>query len=393
METQVLDKPNLPPETVPVENVSSGLDAIASKMAAMKEQTLRNQMFATSLAETGSPDAAADEAPVAPDGNSESDTNNVEPEVAELETEYVEGQDDSDTPEQVSAADSTREEIIDFLEFAETNPNAKFKFVRNGKEIVVDAKKAASILGQGAAISEDARQLKIERAEFDEYLNSKRSETEGLLLAMQFTVQPQIQAAYDEIVRTQEYQNTFAQQLQSVNDPATQARIRHSMEQNERYIASQAAVVNQLKPQVEQFYEIRKQQVSQVLDDTRRSFQDKELRNEYVYKELREKIADGWQAANNQLVPGIPNIDLISADEHILSLIRDGLKYRNKPVTRQAGGSIAALTHRKGTSLGGGKGSDIDNLREKAKSGDKKAADNVLVAHLQQIKAARTTRR
>ncbi len=166
METQVLDKPNLQPETVPVENVSSGLDAIASKMAAMKEQTLRNQMFATSLAETGSPDAAADEAPVAPDGNSESDTNNVEPEVAELETEYVEGQDDSDTPEQVSAADSTREEIIDFLEFAETNPNAKFKFVRNGKEIVVDAKKAASILGQGAAISEDARQLKIERAEF-----------------------------------------------------------------------------------------------------------------------------------------------------------------------------------------------------------------------------------
>ncbi len=99
METQVLDKPNLPPETVPVENVSSGLDAIASKMAAMKEQTLRNQMLATSQTETGSPEAAAAEAPVAPDGNSESDTNNVEPEVAELETEYVEGQDDSDTPQ------------------------------------------------------------------------------------------------------------------------------------------------------------------------------------------------------------------------------------------------------------------------------------------------------
>ena len=393
METQTQDKPNLQPETVPVENVSSGLDAIAAKMAAMKEQTLRNQLAATNQTETGSTEAAAPEAPVAPEGTSESDTNNLEPEVVESEAYDAEGQDETDSPQEVTAADSTREEIIDFLEFAETNPNAKFKFVRNGKEIVVDAKKAASILGQGAAISEDARQLKIERAEFDEYLNTKRAETEGLLLAMQFTVQPQIQAAYDEIVRTQEYQNTFAQQLQSTNDPATQARIRHSMEQNERYIASQAAVVNQLKPQVEQFYEIRKQQVSQVLDQTRRSFQDKELRNEYVYKEIREKIADGWAAANNQLVPGIPNIDLISADEHILSLIRDGLKYRNKPATKQAGGSIAALTHRKGSSFGGGKGSDIDSLREKAKGGDKKAAENVLVAHLQQIKATRTARR
>jgi len=394
VETQAVDTPNpSTAETVPVENVSTGLDSIAQKMAAMRDQTLRNQMRATNPAEAGSSETAVAEAPVAP-GSADSDTNNVEPEVDEPEAEYAQGQDDVDSPEEVTTTDSTAEEIIDFIDFAETNPDAKFKFVRNGKEIVIDAKKAASILGQGAAISEDARQLKIERAEFDEYLNTKRGETEGLLLAMQFTVQPQIQRAYDEIVKTQEYQNTFAQQLANTYDPAAQARIRANMDQNEKYIATQAAVVNQLKPQIDQFYDIRKQQVNEVLESTRKSFKDKELRNDYVFKEIREKIAAGWAGANNQMIPGIPNIDLISSDEHILSLMRDGLKYRNKPTSKQAGGSIAALTHRRGASLGGGKGqSDIESLRDKAKGGDKKAADNVLVAQLQNLRAARGAKR
>ena len=393
MDNIVSDTPNLVPETVPVNEVSSGLDSIAQKMAAMRDQTLRNQMRTTNQADAGSSEEAVAEAPVAP-GDAESDTNYVEPEVDVPEAYDAEGQDDANSPEEVTAADSTRDEIIDFIDFAETNPDAKFKFVRNGKEIVIDAKKAASILGQGAAISEDARQLKIERAEFDEYLNTKRSETEGLLLAMQFTVQPQIQRAYDEIVKTQEYQNTFAQQLANTQDPAAQARIRANMDQNEKYIATQAAVVNQLKPQIDQFYDIRKQQVSEVLENTRKSFQDKELRNDYVYKELREKIAAGWKEANSQMIPGVPNIDLISSDEHLLSLIRDGLKYRNKPSAKQAGGSIAALTHRKGASLGNSKNqSSIENLREQAKGGDKKAADNLLVAQLQSIRASRGTRR
>lgn len=388
--------PNLTPETVPVENVSSGLDAIASKMAAMKEQTLRNQMLATNQTEAGSPDAAAAAAPVAPEGTADdSDTNIVEPEVVEPEAEYAEGQDDADSPEEVTAADSTREEIIDFIDFAESNPDAKFKFVRNGKEIVIDAKKAASILGQGAAISEDARQLKIEKAEFEEYIQTKQQETEGLFLALEFTVAPQLQKAYDEIVKTQGYQNTFEQQLAQTNDPAVQARIRANMAQNEQYIAQQAQYINSVKPQIQQFYDMRKQQVSGVLENNRKNFQDKELRNQYVYNEVRNKVAEGWAAANNQLVPGITNIDLVSADEHILSLLRDGLKYRDKPKAKSAGGSIAALTNRKGTTaINTGRASgDIDSLREKAKSGDKKAADNVLVAQLQSIRAARTTRR
>jgi len=390
------DRPNLQPEQVPVENISTGLDSIANKMAAMKEQTLRNQMLAPNQAETGSVDAAADTAPVAPEGTTvddDSDAYIVEPEVDAPEAEYSESSDDDYAPEEVSKADSSAEELIDFLEFAETNPNAKFKFMRNGKEIVVDAKKAAAILGQGAAISEDARQLKIEKAEFDEYLQTKRAETEGLFLAMEFTVAPQLRKAYDEIVKTQGYQNTFQQQLAQTSDPAAQARIRANMQQNEQYIAQQAQVVNSIKPQVQQFYDVRKQQVSGILESNRKNFKDKELKNEYVYKEVRSKIAEGWESANNQLVPGIPNIDLISADEHILSLLRDGLKYRDKPKAKSAGGSIAALTQKRSGSIQNTRASsDVESLREKAKSGDKKAADNLLVAQLQSIRAARNTR-
>jgi len=393
MENIVTDTPNLVAETVPVKEASVGLDAIAAKMAAM-----RNQVTATIPPGTGSDAEAKAEAPVAPPGQAvddDSDTNFYEPEVAEPEAEYADSNDDQDAQaEPVSTANSSNAEIIDFLEFAEQHPNAKFKFKRNGKEIEIDAKKAASILGQGAAISEDARQLKIQRAEFDEYLSTKRAETDGLLLAMEFTVRPQLQKAYDEIIKTQGYQNTFAQQLAATGDPAQRARLQASMQQNERYIAQQSALVNTLKPNIDQFYDIRRQQVSGVLENNRRNFQDKELRNSAIYNEVREKVAKDWTGARSQLVPGVDNIDLISSDEHILSLLRDGLKYRDRPRARAAGNSIAALTtKRTAGSLTNGRGQDdVSKLREQARSGDKKAADNLLVAQLSALRAARNSR-
>jgi len=395
MDNIVQDTPNLQPEVVPVQEVSSGLEAIAQKMAAM-----RNQVPATEPTETGSSKAAAKESPVAPEGV-EIDDNNVvddsnidliEPEVAVPDTEDSESaSEEEDAPEEVSQSESSDAEVIDFLEFAETNPNAKFKFKRNGKEIEIDAKKAAAILGQGAAISEDARQLKIEKSEFDEYLNTKRAETEGLLLAMEFTVKPQLQKAYDEIVKTQNYQTTFQQQLAQTSDPAQRARIEASIAQNERYIQQQAGTINQLKPNVDQFYQIRQQQVSEILENSRKNFKDKELRNQYVYNEIRDKVAEGWSGAQGQLVPGIKNIDLISSDEHLMSLVRDGLKYRDKPKTKSAGGSIAALTtKRTGAPLANSSaGDDIANLRKQARAGDQKAADNLLVAQMKAIRAGR----
>ena len=316
MEDIVVDRPTLQPEKVAIENVSSGLDAIAAKMAAMKEQTLRNQPAVTNPTETGSSQAAAKESPVAPEGTevlTDSNTDSIsEPEVAVPEDEYIDDNEEVVAPEevQVSETDSSEADIIDFLEFADSHPNAKFKFKRNGKEIEIDAKKAASILGQGAAISEDARQLKIERAEFDEYLQNKRAETDGLLLAMEFTVKPQLQKAYDEIVKTQGYQTTFQQQLAQTQDPAQRARIQASIQQNERYITQMGQTINQLKPNLDEFKRIRSLQAVQVLENNRKSFKDKELKNEYIFNEIREKAAKVWKGANDELLPGIKNIDL-----------------------------------------------------------------------------------
>lgn len=359
------------------------LDSIASKMAAMREQTERNLLRATEQTATGTAEESAE--PVAPDSEV--------PEVADTEdVEYASDDLNDDAPEEVSAqeSNSSADELIDFIEFAETNPNAKFKFTRNGKEVVIDAKRAAAILGQGGAIHEDARQLKVERAEFDEYLQAQRAQQEGLTLAMEFTVEPRLQGAYDEIVKTQNYQTVFQQQLAATRDPGQQARIQASMRQNEQYIRQQQAVIGQLKPAVDQFRQVRKNQVSERLDAARKGFQDKELKNEYVYNELRDKVAKVWPEARSEIIPGIANIDLISSDENLLALVRDGLKYRSKPTTKSAGSSMAALTQRRGGSTGGRNPDDgINKLREQAKAGDKKAGDNLLVQRLQQIRGGR----
>lgn len=359
-------------------------ESISQKMAVMREQTLRNQIRDTQPTATGTAEESAE--PVAPESEV--------PEVADAsDTDFDSDNLNTDAPtEEVSTeeSNSTAEELIDFIEFAETNPNAKFKFMKNGKEVVIDAKKAAAILGQGGAIHEEARQLKVERAEFDEYLREQRAQQEGLTLAMEFTVEPRLQAAYDEIVKTQGYQTTFQQQLARTQDPAQQARIQASMQQNEQYIRQQQAVIGQLKPAVDQFRQVRRQQVSERLESARKSFQDKELKNEYVYNELREKVSRVWPQAQSEIIPGIANIDLISSDENLLALVRDGLKYRSKPTTKSAGSSMAALTQRRGSSTNNRSQDDgIERLREQAKAGDKKAGDNLLMQRLRQIRSGR----
>jgi len=385
----VVNTPNVA-DTANVQNAVPSLDSIAQKMAAM-----RNQPPATNETETGSSETAKSEAPMVPEGI-ENDTQSVEPEVGLSETGDGEAAvEEGNAPEEVSDQDSTAGEIIDFLEFADENPNAKFKFMRNGKEMVIDAKRAAAILGQGGAIHEEARELKIQKAEFDEYLQQKRAEADGLTLALEFTVRPQIQKAYDEIIKTQGYQTTFQQQLQQAHargDQAGIARISANLQQNERWIQQQAASIQQLKPAVDQFYQIRGQQVSEALDRQRQSFQDKELRNTYVFNEIREKVSKNWKGANEQLVPGIANIDLISSDETLLSLVRDGLKYREKPSSKSAGSSIAALTSKKTNSVANARTqgqANLQDLQERANKGDKKAQDNLLVAKLNAMRSRR----
>ena len=358
-------------------------DSIAQKMAAMLD--LRNQTRTTTQPATGQGESAETSNPVAPSDNAEAEVGDTN------DDSFVSDNQETDSPEEVTSGsnDSSSDDLIDFIEFADSNPNAKFKFMRNGKEVVIDAKKAAAILGQGSAIHEEARELKIQKAEFDEYLRGKHQEQEGLTLAMEFTVQPKLQGAYDEIVKTQNYQTTFQQQLAQTRDPAQIARIQAAMQQNEQYIRQQQAVIGQMKPMVDQFRQVRSQQVAQRLDQARKGFTDKELKNEYVYNEIRDKVTKLWPQAKQEIIPGVPNIDLISSDENLLSLVRDGLRYRDKPSTKSAGSSLAVLTQRRGSSTQKGGGDDLSKLREQAKGGDKKAADNLLTQRLTQIRSAR----
>lgn len=383
--------PNTQTSAAAEQSAVPSMDSIAAKMTAMREQTLRNQLRQQPEETATGPEASADaDSPVAP--NSE----DAVPEVGDSFDDNVEqGDEAAEAQETVSEAqpDSTADELIDFIEFAETNPNAKFKFMRNGKEVVIDAKKAAAILGQGSAIHEEARQLKVDKAQFEEYVKETQARQEGLALAMEFTIEPRLQKAYDEILRTQNYQTTFQQQLAQTRDPAVQARIRASMQQNEQYIRQQQQLIGQLKPPVDQFRQVRAEQVRTQLDSNRKLFQDKELKNEYVFNEVREKISKIWPHAKQEIIPGVPNIDLISSDENLLSLLRDGLKYRDKPNAKTAGSSIAALTQRKGsTTTNRGSNDNIEKLREQAKSGDKKAADNLLMAQLQKLRSSRGSR-
>jgi hypothetical protein len=383
METTI--SPNVPQNTATDQSAVPSLDSIASKMTAMRENTQRNLIRQQSeQTATGVDDAAADSASVAPNMEAEIDDTNSE--------DYDSDNQEAAAQETVStdSNDSTADELIDFVEFAETNPNAKFKFMKNGKEVVIDAKKAASILGQGSAIHEEARQLKVERAEFDEYVNESRNRQDQLTLAMEFTVQPKLKKAFDEIVKTQSYQNTFQQQLARAQNPADIARIQANMAQNEQYIRQQQKQINRLQPAIEQFKQIRSQQIGEALTTARQNFQDKELKNEYVYNELREKIEKAYPGARREVVPGVPNIDLIAGDEALLSLVRDGLRYRDKPSTKTAGASMAQLTQRKGSSNTGKSSNDnIEKLREQAKAGDKKAGDNLLMQRLQSIRGGR----
>ena len=127
-----------------VQSAVPSMDAIAAKMTAMREQTLRNQIGQQpAQTATGEDESAETTSSVAPSdaGAEVADTSDTE---FASDDQNVEAQPEEAVSD--SNNDSTAEELIDFIEFAETNPNAKFKFMRNGKEVVIDAKKAESVL-------------------------------------------------------------------------------------------------------------------------------------------------------------------------------------------------------------------------------------------------------
>ena len=73
------------------------------------------------------------------------------------------------------------------------------------------------------------------------------------------------------------------------------------------------------------------------------------------------------------------------------ALLRDGLKFRDRPKAKQAGSSIAALTSQKrgGTTITSRSGNQLSDLEQKAKSGDRVAQDNLLVAKMNALRSQR----
>ena len=121
----------------------------------------------------------------------------AEPEVSNATTEEPATEEES--------AESTEgvNEAVNFLEFAEQNPNVVLKIPNkdaDGGFVELTAAKAASILGQGSAIHENARKLKAEKAEFEEFQAKRRNELDGLQIGLELTVVPQLQSAADELI-------------------------------------------------------------------------------------------------------------------------------------------------------------------------------------------------
>lgn len=349
--------------------VANPADAIAAMIAANKRNS--PQPDGSSPPPAGQEEAKAESPEAAPvEGVEPEDGSSVESDAAESEVE---------------AESSTGvNEAVDFLEFAKENPDVMLKIPNKDAEggfIELTAEKAASILGQGSAIHENARKLKAEKADFEEYESKRRSELDGLQIGLELTIVPQLQSAADELITLQEYNQQWQQIYQNATDPTEKSRAEAAMRQNAQLIEEKSQFIKANRPKVEQFYQHRTAMVQETLEKARQSFTDKELSNKAVFSEIREKLGKDWKGANGSFVPGVPNIDLVSSDEYLLGLIRDGMKFREGPKVKNAGGSLAAAS-RPVAKAKTAPDNEIEKLQKQAKSGDKNAARDLLATML-----------
>ena len=309
----------------------------------------------------------------------------AEPEVSNASTN------EPTEPEEEAESSDGVNEAVNFLEFAEQNPNVVLKIPNKDAEggfVELTASKAAAILGQGSAIHENARKLKAEKAEFEEFQGKRKSELDGLQIGLELTIVPQLQGAADELITLQGYNQRWEQIRDQATDEIERSKAEAAIRQNAKLIEDKANFIRSNRPKVEQFFQARSQMVQEQLEQARQSFKDKDLANKATFTELREKLEKDWAGAKGSFVPGVPNIDLVSSDEYILGLIRDGMKFREGPIVKNAGGSLAASnksTARSKTSPTPA----TTQLQERANKGDKVAARDLLATML----AANKTRR
>jgi hypothetical protein len=113
--------PNTDSGAVTGQNAVLSDASIAAKMAAMRENTERNLLRQQAeQPATGGEGSAETLDPVAPSENAEAEVGDTNDEI------YASDNQEADSPEQVTSDsnDSSAEELIDFIEFADSNPNA-----------------------------------------------------------------------------------------------------------------------------------------------------------------------------------------------------------------------------------------------------------------------------
>jgi hypothetical protein len=344
------------------------VDAIAGMIAANRRNTPPNEAVTPPAgqeeAQAKSPEATPEEG-LEPEDGIDGTTETVDSEDADKATDGV-------------------TEPINFLEFAEQNPDMMWRIPNKEAEggfIEIPVSKAAAILGQGSAIHENARKLKAEKADFEEYESKRRSELDGLQIGLELTVVPQLQQAADELVKIQQYNQQWKQIYDNAPDEIRRSEAEAAMRQNNELIQEKSQFIQANRPKVQQFFDHRSEVVKQQLEQARQSFSDKELANKATFSELREKLSKDWKGASGSFVPGVQNIDLVSSDEYLLGLVRDGMKFREGPKVKNAGGSLAAASK----PMARGKTAPEDKtveLQRKAQSGDKGAARDLLATML-----------
>lgn len=355
------------PVTAPEQTgMANPADAIAAMIAANK----RNNQQSNS----SSPPPAGQEANSSP----EAAPKKAEPEDGiDIDTETVDSEEDSEATDGVTDA-------VNFLEFAEQNPDMMWRIPNkdaDGGFIEIPVSKAAAILGQGSAIHENARKLKAERADFEEFESKRRNELDGLQIGLELTIVPQLQTAADELVTLQQYNQKWEQIYHNASDPAQKSQAEAAIRQNAQLIEEKSEFIKSNRPRVDQFYQHRSSLVQESLEKARQSFSDKELANKANFTELRDKLGKEWKGANGAFVPGVPNIDLVSSDEYLMSLIRDGMKFREGPKIKNAGGSLAAA-NRPVAKAKTAPDNEVEKLQKQAKSGDKNATRDLLATML-----------
>jgi hypothetical protein len=336
----------------------------------------------SSQVDGSTPPPAGQETKVSPEA---APTEEAEPEDSSAETD-----ESAETSEDAESTDGVNE-AVNFLDFAEQNPNVMLKIPNkdaDGGFVEMSASKAASILGQGSAIHENARKLKAERADFEEYESKRRSELDGLQIGLELTVVPQLQTAADELVTLQQYNQQWQQIYQNATTDIQRSEAEAAMRQNSTLINEKSQFIQANRPKVEQFFQQRTQYVQGQLEQARQSFTDKELANKANFTELRDKLGKEWKGAKGSYIPGVQNIDLVSSDEYLLGLIRDGMKFRDGPKVRNAGGSLAA-TSKPTAKAKTSPENQSEVLQKKANAGDKNAARDLLATMLASNKQRR----